>query len=70
MYGWIWQHLPGPVPVRVVISIVLLLAVVALLFLWVFPWVDAQIEFDNSEVGQPAADRVSGVSNSIPPVRE
>ena len=55
MYAWIWHHLPGPVPLRVLLSIVLILGAIALLFVWVFPWVETQIEFDNSEVGQPVA---------------
>lgn len=59
MYGWIWRHLPGPVPVRVLASVVLVAAVVLLLFLWVFPWVESQIEFDNSQVGQPTAGNAS-----------
>ena len=25
MYGWIWRHLPGPTPVRAVISLLLVL---------------------------------------------
>ena len=55
MYAWIWHHLPGPVFLRVLLSIVLVFGVIALLFIWVFPWVETQIEFDNSEVGQPGA---------------
>ncbi len=58
MYAWIWQHLPGPVLLRVLLSIVLTLGAIALLFVWVFPWVETQIEFDNSEVGQPGAASV------------
>lgn len=38
MYGWIWQHLPGPTPLRVVIALALVAAVVLVLFTWVFPW--------------------------------
>lgn len=38
MYGWIWNHLPGPTPVRVLLTLVLVAAIVALLFTVVFPW--------------------------------
>lgn len=37
LYGLIWRLLPGPVPVKVVLAAVLVVAVVAVLFSWVFP---------------------------------
>jgi hypothetical protein len=41
MYAWIWQHLPGGATwVRALLSLVLVVAVVAVLFLVVFPWLD------------------------------
>jgi hypothetical protein len=45
MYTWIWRHLPGPTAVKALQSLVLLLAVVALLFLIVFPWAQRSIPF-------------------------
>jgi hypothetical protein len=47
MYGWIWRHIPGPLAVRVVISVVLLLGFVALLLFVVFPWVEPMLPFNN-----------------------
>ena len=41
MYGALWRVLPGPVWVRILLVLVLLVAVVFALFTWVFPWVDA-----------------------------
>ena len=38
MYAWIWRHLPGPTPVRVVLALLVVVAVVALLLTVVFPW--------------------------------
>lgn len=38
MYAWIWRHLPGIWPVRALIYLALIAAVVVALFLWVFPW--------------------------------
>ena len=70
MYGWIWQHLPGPVPVRILISIVVVVAVLVLLFLWVFPWVESQIEFDNSQVSQSVAQGSSEFGKLGSPVLE
>lgn len=40
MYGWIWRHLPGGAVVKSVETIVLLAAVLALLWMYVFPWVE------------------------------
>lgn len=40
MYPWIWRHLPGPWPVKLAIALVLFAAVVAVLFIWVFPWAE------------------------------
>lgn len=37
MYGWIWRHLPGPWPVRLLTSLVLIAATALILMQWVFP---------------------------------
>lgn len=37
MYGWIWQRLPGPMPVRVVLAAAAAVAAAALLLLVVLP---------------------------------
>lgn len=50
MYAWIWRHLPGPVPVRLLVATVLLLGVVAVLFVWVFPWLEPRLPFTNVTV--------------------
>lgn len=54
MYGWIWRHLPGPVLVRLLLAVVLVLAVVAALFLWVFPAIAPHMPFNDQTVGAPA----------------
>lgn len=51
MYGWIWRHLPGPVPVKVVEALVLLTAVLALLFFVVFPWAEPRLPFNDVTTG-------------------
>ena len=38
MYAWIFRHLPGPLWVRILLAILLILAVVLALMQWVFPW--------------------------------
>jgi hypothetical protein len=50
MYGFIWRHLPGPVLVRILLALVLLAAVVAVLFVWVFPAVAPIMPFNNGTV--------------------
>jgi len=50
MYGFIWRHLPGPVLVRALLALVLLVAVVAVLFVWVFPAVAPIMPFNNGTV--------------------
>ena len=47
MYGWIWRHLPGPLAVRVVTAVVLVLGVVALLMFVVFPWLEPKLPFND-----------------------
>jgi hypothetical protein len=59
MYAWIWRHLPGPVPVRLLIALVLLAAVVAVLFVWVFPWVEPRLPFTEVTVDENAASDVT-----------
>ncbi len=50
MYLWIWRRLPGNVWVRAIISLVLVLAVVFVLFQWVFPWAEPLLPFNNVTV--------------------
>ena len=45
MYGWVWRRLPGPLPVRIGLAAALVLAAVAVLFLWVFPWAETTLPF-------------------------
>ncbi|WP_179118501.1 hypothetical protein [Saccharothrix sp. ALI-22-I] len=47
MYGWIWRHLPGPLPVRIMLATVLVTGVVALLMFVVFPWAEPKLPFNN-----------------------
>jgi hypothetical protein len=47
MYAWLWRTLPGPFPVRLIITVTLAAAVVALLFSVVFPWVESRLPLDD-----------------------
>ncbi|MGH8895181.1 MAG: hypothetical protein ACRDWY_18040 [Actinomycetes bacterium] len=45
MYSWIWRHLPGPFPVRLLAATVLVAVVVLVLFTAVFPWAEDSLPF-------------------------
>ena len=49
-YGWVWRVLPGPVPVKVIGALVLLVAVVAVLFTGVFPAIAPMMPFNETTV--------------------
>lgn len=51
MYGWIWRALPGPSAVRLLLSLLILVAVVVVLFEWVFPAVASRLPLDDGTVG-------------------
>ena len=50
MYGYLWRALPGPRPVRIVLLVALLVAVVVLLIEVVFPWVSQQLPYTDVTV--------------------
>ncbi len=50
MYAALWRILPGPVWVRALLCLVLVVAVVALCFLWVFPALSRQLPFTDNTV--------------------
>lgn len=47
MYTWIWRTLPGGVPGKLLGSLLLLAAAVALLFLVVFPAVEQLLPYND-----------------------
>lgn len=55
MYAALWRALPGRRWLKAVESLLLLLAVVAILFLWVFPAVTPYLPFENVTVESPSA---------------
>jgi hypothetical protein len=50
MYTWIWRHLPGPVPAKVLAAVLLILAVSTLLLFVVFPQVEPLLPFTSVTV--------------------
>ena len=51
MYASLWRVLPGPWPVKVLISVILVVVVVAVCFLWLFPAVAPLMPFNDTTVG-------------------
>ena len=52
MYAALWRILPGPVWVRILISVALVAVVLTSLVLWVFPFVDQLIAPQDVTVGE------------------
>ncbi|MBJ8346148.1 hypothetical protein [Antrihabitans sp. YC2-6] len=50
MYAWLWRVIPGGPAVKSATFLVLFLGIAALLFLFVFPYVDGLMPFDNVTV--------------------
>jgi hypothetical protein len=50
VYGWIWRHLPGGTAAKALVSLLLVVAVCALLLFVVFPWVEPQLPFNDVTV--------------------
>lgn len=50
MYGAIWRLLPGPAWLKTIEALVLVTGVVAVLFLWVFPWLVPYLPVDQQTV--------------------
>ena len=55
MYTWIWRHLPGGLPGKLLGTLVLLAGAVALLFFVVFPWAEPRLPFNQVTVPQESA---------------
>lgn len=69
MYGALWRRLPGPVPLRVGLCLVLLALVVAVCFAWVFPWIAAHLPVNDPSVGTlggPGTPRAPAIPEPAP----
>lgn len=51
MYAWLWRHLPGRIPARTGMLTLILLAAVAALWFYVFPWASIHLPIDTSGFG-------------------
>jgi hypothetical protein len=50
MYASLWRVLPGPWPVKVLLSAILVVVVVAVCFLWLFPAVAPFMPFNGNTI--------------------
>jgi len=50
MYAALWRILPGPRPVKALLSLVLVIAVIAVCFLWLFPAIAPLMPFNDNSV--------------------
>ncbi len=66
MYGWIWHRLPGNAAVRAGLSLLLFLAVVAVLFKWVFPWAEPLLPFSDVTVNDSGTSSVQPTGTPAP----
>jgi hypothetical protein len=55
VYAWIWRKLPRGPYGKLIGSLVLLSAVVALLWFVIFPWAEPLLPFDDVQVGDPGS---------------
>jgi len=69
LYAALWRALPGPTPVRVLLALLLVVAVVAFCFLWLFPRIAPMMPFnDNTVDPQPnGAPSAYHCTTSTPP---
>lgn len=66
MYVWIWRTLPGGPVGKVIGSVLLALAVVTVLFLWVFPWVEDNFALLSDVTIEEDAAAVDTVTDPVP----
>lgn len=59
MYAWFWRHLPGPLPVRILLAAAALFAVLAVLFQVVFPWAEPRLPFNQVTVDNTSSPTAS-----------
>jgi uncharacterized membrane protein len=52
MYGALWRLMPGPIWLRVILMVLFFAIILAVLILFVFPWLDTFVNVNNNTVGQ------------------
>lgn len=62
MYVWLWRRLPGGIAGKLVGSVLLMTACLALLFFVLFPWAEPRLPFNNVTVDPAATSAPAGGS--------
>jgi uncharacterized membrane protein len=52
MYGALWRLMPGPMWLRVILMVLFFAIILAVLILFVFPWLNTFVNVNNNTVGQ------------------
>ncbi len=65
MYGWLWNHLPGPTAVRALICAVAFAGLVLVLFTWVFPWLEPRLPFTDVTVDGMSSTGLSTTGDRV-----
>ena len=65
MYTWLWNHLPGPTAVRVLICVLAFSMTVFVLFTWVFPWLEPRLPFTDVTVDAGSSTGLSTAGDEI-----
>ena len=50
MYASLWRLLPGPWPVKALVSAILVVVVIAVCFLWLFPTIAPFMPFNDNTI--------------------
>ena len=66
MYVWIWRHLPGGIPGKLVGSLALLAGALALLFFLVFPWAETHLPLNDVTIDHPVSTSSPSPASSSP----
>jgi hypothetical protein len=53
MYAWIWRRLPFGLPGKIIGSLLLITAVLAALWYWIFPALEPLLPFGDVTVNNP-----------------
>lgn len=65
MYAAWWRALPGPWPVRLLLTLLALAAVLYACFTWIFPWISGMLPLDDAAVHSAASSGVGSTSTGV-----
>ena len=66
MYGWLWRQIPGGLAGKVAGMAALGLAVLAVLFFFLFPWIEPRLPWNEVTVDTPSISQTQQPSPASP----